>query len=461
MKDLTTGSIHKNFIAFTIPIMLSSLLSTTFAMVDTSIAGLFLGAKGLAALGATTSFFGLIDSVFYGLTYGVSVVVAKTFGAKQYSKLRTTFFSNLLLIVVVLSILSAIAIPLWSPVFDFLNVDPEITKDARIYYTTICLNMVFAMVNHYCIFCSNSIGETKFPLFISVFGSITNIMGNLLTVAVFDLGVLGLGASTLVSTFLCSVLNLARFQYYFKKMGVHREPYRFRFEHVTSLFSYSLPNMFQQSAMFLISFLTAPIYNGLGYTAVAVLSITSRIQSLLTTLYYAMARTLGNFAAQCIGAKKYYKIRPAIGVAMLQSCFFFVPLLILMWLFPNYVCSIFVDQATEMSVTEYLLIYIRRFLPLVFLNMVCAVFHSTFRGIKANHHLIISTATSGVVNLVACYFLTPIYGIVGVFIGSTSSWLIECIYIAVIYFTGLWVPKSIRQQVLASPGDSSIEEEPI
>jgi Na+-driven multidrug efflux pump len=286
-------------------------------------------------------------------------------------------------------------------------------------------------------------------------------MGNFLTVAVFDLGVLGLGVSTPVSTFLCSVLNLARFQYYFKKMGVHREPYRFRFEHVTSLFSYSLPNMFQQSAMFLISFLTAPIYNGLGYTAVAVLSITSRIQSLLTTLYYAMARTLGNFAAQCIGAKKYYKIRPAIGVAMLQSCFFFVPLLILMWLFPNHVCSIFVDQATEMSVTEYLLIYIRRFLPLVFLNMVCAVFHSTFRGIKANHHLIISTATSGVVNLVVCYLITPIYGIVGVFIGSTSSWLIECIYIAVIYFTGFWVPKSIRQQVLASPGDSSIEEEPI
>ena len=87
MKDLTTGNIHKNFIAVTIPIILSSILSTTFSMVDTSIAGLFLGAKGLAALGATASFFGLIESVFYGLTYGVSVVVAKTFGAKQYSEL--------------------------------------------------------------------------------------------------------------------------------------------------------------------------------------------------------------------------------------------------------------------------------------------------------------------------------------------------------------------------------------
>lgn len=459
MKDLTTGSIHKNFITFTIPIIFSSILSTTFGMVDTSIAGLFLGAKGLAALGATASFFGLIDSVFYGLTYGVSVVVAKTFGAKQYSELRKVFLSNLLLIVAVLSILSAMAIPFWSTIFDFLNVDPEITTNARVYYNFLCLNMVFAMINHYCIFCSNSIGETKFPLFISIFGSVTNIIGNLLSVTVFDVGILGLGLSTLISTLLCSALNLLRFQYYFKKMGTHREAYRFSFKHITSLLSYSLPNMFQQSAMFLISFLTAPIHNALGYTAVAIISITSRIQSVLATLYYAMARTLGNFAAQCVGAKKYHKIRPAIGVAMLQSCFFFVPLLILMWLFPNYICGIFVDQAAETSVTEYLVIYIRRFLPLVVLNMICAVFHSTFRGIKSNHHLIISTATSGVVNLIACYFLTPIYGIVGVFIGTVSSWLIECIYIAVIYFTGLWVPKSIRRQVLTSANDPLIEKE--
>jgi hypothetical protein len=37
---------------------------------------------------------------------------------------------------------------------------------------------------------------------------------------------------------------------------------------------------------------------------------------------------------------------------------------------------------------------------------------------------------------------------VGVFIGSSLAWLVECCYIAVIYFTGLWVPKSIRGWVL-------------
>ena len=219
MKDLTTGSIHKNFLYFAIPIMLTSLLSTTFGMVDTAIAGLFLGSKGLAALGATTSFFGLIESVCYGLIYGVSMVIAQTFGAKQYSRLRTIFLSNLLITVVFLSVLAAVAIPLWRPVFAFLNVDPEITKEAHIYYVAFCMYMVFAIINHYCLSCSHSIGETTFPLYVSILGSLINIGGNLLSVTVLDLGILGIAISTVVSAALCSVLHLLRFRNYFKKIG--------------------------------------------------------------------------------------------------------------------------------------------------------------------------------------------------------------------------------------------------
>lgn len=459
MKDLTSGSIHKNFLAFSIPIILSSILSTTLGMVDTAVAGLFLGTRGLAALGATVSFFTLLESFFFGLAYGVSVAVANSFGAKQYSRLRSIFLSNLLLTVVSVSLLSALAIPLWRPIFSFMNIDPAITEDARIYYFALCIYVIFTLVNHYCTMCSHAIGETSFPLVISLSCSVMNIVGNLLSVTVLDIGIFGLGLSTVISTAFGTLLHMLRFHRHFKKMGTHREPYRFRWEHVTSLFSYSIPNILQQSSIYVINFLTAPIYNGLGYVAVAVLSIRNRLQSVLTTVYYASARTAGNFTAQCVGAKKYHKIRPAIGVAMLQACCFFVPIMLLMWLFPEAVGSLFIDESAEVEVARYLHIYIRQFLPFLLMHMVCAVFHSIFRGIKSNRHLIVSTAISGVVNLLACLILAPICGLIGIFISSTLSWLIECVYILVVYLSGLWIPKPIRSEIIRAKKRTSDETE--
>ena len=310
--------------------------------------------------------------------------------------------------------------------------------------------MVPALVNDYLTSCSNSIGETAFPLYASVVGSLLNVGGNLLAVTVLKLGVLGLGLATLLSSSVVSVLLLLRFRTYFKKMGVAKERYRFRWEHITSLLSYSLPNIFQQSSMYVAGLLMSPSRNGLGYTVTAAFSIVSRIQAVHSTIYYASARTAGNYVAQCLGAKKYHKIRSAIGVAMIQACLFFVPILAAMCLFPHLVCRLFIDEAAEPSVTGYVLLYIRRFLPFVLFNMVCAVFHSVFRGMKANHHLIISTCISAAANLTLSFFLAPIYGITGLYIASAASWILECVYIFIVYVSGLWTPKEIRKKVLRS-----------
>lgn len=448
MKDLTSGNIHKNFFLFTIPVVLSSLLSVAAGIIDTSIAGLFLGSRGLAATGATTSFFLLFEAIFFGISYGVTTATAKLFGAKQYSRLKSVFYSNALLIVGATSCLAILFIPLWRPVFSFLNVDPLITSEAHQYYICLCLYLVPAMVNHYCNLIFNSIGESKIPLYITVLISILNIFGNLASVTVLNLGVLGLGLSTVISSSIGSVLFLKHFHSCCKKMNVSKERYRFRWEHITSLLSYSIPNIIQQSAMYFIGLLVSPLINGLGYIAIAVNSITGRLHSINSNIYYASARTAANYISQCVGAKKYRKIRSSLGVAMLQACIFFVPIVIFMWCFPSLICHIFVDSEAEASVTYYVTVYLRYYLPFVVLNMVCGVFHSVFRAIKSNAHLIVSTGLSSVAKLVACYFFIPVYGIPGIFLSTVVSWCIELLYIGVVFFSGLWVPKSIRKEVL-------------
>ena len=68
MKDLTQGNIYKVFIFFAIPLVLSGLLSQAYGVINTMIAGKFLGEDGIAAIGSTNSFTELISSVFWGFS---------------------------------------------------------------------------------------------------------------------------------------------------------------------------------------------------------------------------------------------------------------------------------------------------------------------------------------------------------------------------------------------------------
>ena len=88
MKDMINGNIYKTFFLFSIPMILSSVLSQAFGIINTSMAGIFLGSKGLAALGATSAVIDVMNSIFLGFSVGVGVYMASFFGAKDYKKYK-------------------------------------------------------------------------------------------------------------------------------------------------------------------------------------------------------------------------------------------------------------------------------------------------------------------------------------------------------------------------------------
>ena len=100
MKDLTSGNIYKTFFLFSIPLILSSVFSQAFGIIDTSIASLFLGSKGLAALGSSSNVIAVIESVFWGMNAGIGVYLSNSFGAKNYDDFKKILTTNRIFIFV-------------------------------------------------------------------------------------------------------------------------------------------------------------------------------------------------------------------------------------------------------------------------------------------------------------------------------------------------------------------------
>lgn len=447
MRDLTQGNIHTTFLKFSIPIVLSAILSSAFGIINTSIAGKYLGDVGLAATGATSAFITFLQSFYYGVAYGISVYAAKLFASKRYRELRESLYSNLLFVALTAVGFAVVLLPLYRPIFHFLKVEDVIWADTRTYFVLLLLHMLPSMCNQCMLYACNAMGETTFPFYMSVLSAVLTIAGNIASVAWLNMGVLGLGLSNIVSSAVVMLLYLLRFRKYFRELGVGREPFRFCPHAVKHLFSYSLPNIFQQGAMYVCSLLRAPLQNSLGYTVIASMSIIGNITNLHDTVYYAAARTSGNYLSQCMGARKYNRFHQAVGVALYQGLLACLIVMAVVSCFPEPIAQFFINEEADPAVLENVVQYIRWYLPFLLLHVVGAVFHSVFRGVKSGTNLIVSSLLCAVVNLLASYILTPRMGIVGLHISQIIAWSCELLYIAVVYFSGLWLPKELRAEV--------------
>ena len=84
-RDLTSGSVVKQLIAFGIPVLLANLLQACYSVVDMLIVGQFIGGVGLTAVSIGGMVINIISSFCIGFCTGGQVVVAQFFGAASVS----------------------------------------------------------------------------------------------------------------------------------------------------------------------------------------------------------------------------------------------------------------------------------------------------------------------------------------------------------------------------------------
>jgi Na+-driven multidrug efflux pump len=122
--------------------------------------------------------------------------------------------------------------------------------------------------------------------------------------------------------------------------------------------------------------------------------------------------------------------------------------MLVIWLFPQIICSLFFNSETEAEVIQNVVTHIKIFLPFMFFHAISNIFHNVFRGLKNSTQLLISTSICSVASIIFSFILCPIMGIKGYYLQGVLSWIIECIYIAIVYISGHWVPKDLRPMIL-------------
>ena len=80
-KNLTTGSVFKNVILFSLPYLLSYFLQTLYGMADLFIIGQYDGVTSTTAVSIGSQIMHMITVMIVGLAMGTTVSIAQAIGA--------------------------------------------------------------------------------------------------------------------------------------------------------------------------------------------------------------------------------------------------------------------------------------------------------------------------------------------------------------------------------------------
>ena len=306
--DMCSGSILWKMLAFTLPLMFSSILQLLFNAADIIVVGKFAGDNALAAVGSNTALINLLTNFFMGLSIGANVLVARFYGAREERDTKETVHTAMLISIYSGILLTIIGCFGAKQILIWMKTPAEVLPLATTYLRIYFMGMTATMIYNFGSAILRAIGDTKRPLYYLSFAGVINLGLNLLFVIVFDMSVAGVGIATVVSqcvsAFLilrCLIKNESFIKLDLKKLKIHRDKF-------IKILQVGLPASFQGIIFSVSNVIIQSSVNSFGEIAVAGNSAASNIEGFVYVAMNAFHQAAISFTGQNVGAGKFERV---------------------------------------------------------------------------------------------------------------------------------------------------------
>ena len=204
--EMVTGSLWKNILFFSIPLMCSQLLEVMFNLSDVAVVGHFADYKALGAVGSTTLLVTLFTGFLIGMGSGVNVRVAHALGAKNHENTVETIQTSLFLCTLIGLLIGAVCFFFSGGMLRLLNTKDDLIDQASLYLRIYALCMPAMGIYNFGNGVLSARGETKRPLYYLAIAGVLNVLLNLFFVIVFHMAAAGVATATAIAQYVSAAL---------------------------------------------------------------------------------------------------------------------------------------------------------------------------------------------------------------------------------------------------------------
>lgn len=204
--EMTTGSLWKNILLFSLPLMLTQVLEVLFNLSDVAIAGKFADYRALGAVGSTTLLVSLFTGLLIGIGSGVNVAVAHGLGLRDGEQVEKTVHTSFLICAAAGIILLLICNLLARPMLALLNTKPELIDGATLYLKIYAFGMPAMALYNFGNGVLSATGDTKRPLIYLSAAGVVNVALNLFFVIQCHMAADGVALASVIAQYLSALL---------------------------------------------------------------------------------------------------------------------------------------------------------------------------------------------------------------------------------------------------------------
>ena len=174
-KDLTTGSVWKTVLSFSLPYFLSYFLQTFYGMADLFIIGQFEGVASTTAVSVGSQVMHMLTVMIVGLAMGSTVSIGQAVGARDMKRAARSIGNTATLFLGLSLVLTVLLLLLVRPIVSVMPT-PEAEVAGTVDYLTICF-VGIPFITAYNIISSifRGLGDSKSPMYFIAVACIANI----------------------------------------------------------------------------------------------------------------------------------------------------------------------------------------------------------------------------------------------------------------------------------------------
>ena len=343
-KNLTTGSVFKTVVYFSLPYLLSYFLQTLYGMADLFIVGQFNGVDSITAVSIASQVMHMITVMIVGLAMGATVLIGRAVGAGKHEEVSSVIGNTIALFMALSVIIMIVLLLAVKPIAAVMLTPPEAFGET-VTYLTICM-IGIPFITGYNIISSifRGMGDSKSPMYFIGIACVTNIVLDYLFIGVFKLEAAGAALGTTLSQTISVIVSLTFIRK--RKMGFSLSlmDLKPKTAVIINLLKVGIPVALQDGFIQISFLIITIIANNRGLNDAAAVGIVEKIIGILFLVPSSMLSAVSVLSAQNAGAGKHDRARQTLWIGILITAVFGTISAVIMQFSAGSVIGLFTDN---------------------------------------------------------------------------------------------------------------------
>ncbi len=341
--NLTTGSVFRTVVRFSLPFLLAYFLQTLYGLADLFIIGQFNGVEATTAVSVGSQIMHMVTVMIVGLSMGTTVLIGQAIGAHKKEQASRAIGNTVVLFLGVSVAMAVVLTLLVRPIVGIMSTPTEAVEGTVTYLTICFIGIPFITAYNVISSIFRGMGDSKSPMYFIAVACAANIVLDYVFIGAMDMGPAGAAFGTVVGQTISVVVALIVI--FTRKMGISltRSDFRPRWETMSGLLRVGVPIAVQDGLIQVAFLVITIIANQRGLNDAAAVGIVEKIITFLFLVPSTMLSTVSAISAQNIGAGQYDRARKTLRYAILIAAGWGILVTVVMEFSADWFVGLFTD----------------------------------------------------------------------------------------------------------------------